>query len=386
MSGTIKHSWNGTVLTITSDSGTSSADLKGATGDTGIRGPQGPQGNSTSVDLSNYYDKQETDMAIINSKQDLTPYALREEIPSIEGLATEEYVNRAVDSVQVGEMDLSGYYNKTETDAQLNERVIYSGSKNMFNIASAKSNSSSASVSVDGDTIRVKSLSAGTYHSCKSNVFKIKANVAYTISATVLDISAGTAVFALRLAVAHGGNNVNYIVKRETPKTTGRFSFTYTPTEDLEVYTSVFCTYSTSEVGDVTFSDVMVEEGEAATDYQRYYKGLEELTNAYSFELAWENAKPDDEFANQLIGFEKKNATMFAVESDGSLFFVNGSGEGSIRCPSADYYIFRLFYVTTNGIQFYSARTFAWSGGTSLGANNALAIPHRIYRVKGMLE
>ena len=43
MSG-IYHSWNGTVLTITSDSGTSSADLVGAKGDTGIRGPQGVGG------------------------------------------------------------------------------------------------------------------------------------------------------------------------------------------------------------------------------------------------------------------------------------------------------------------------------------------------------
>ncbi len=41
MSGTISHSWNGTVLTVTSDSGTSSADLKG---DTGIRGAQGAKG------------------------------------------------------------------------------------------------------------------------------------------------------------------------------------------------------------------------------------------------------------------------------------------------------------------------------------------------------
>lgn len=41
MAGQIKHSWNGTVLTIESDSGISSADLKGAKGDTGIRGPQG---------------------------------------------------------------------------------------------------------------------------------------------------------------------------------------------------------------------------------------------------------------------------------------------------------------------------------------------------------
>lgn len=43
MSG-ITHEWNGTILTITSDSGTSSMDLKGATGDDGIRGPQGPAG------------------------------------------------------------------------------------------------------------------------------------------------------------------------------------------------------------------------------------------------------------------------------------------------------------------------------------------------------
>lgn len=43
MSG-IYHEWNGTVLTITSDSGTSSADLKGDKGDTGIRGAQGVAG------------------------------------------------------------------------------------------------------------------------------------------------------------------------------------------------------------------------------------------------------------------------------------------------------------------------------------------------------
>lgn len=41
MAGTITHKWNGTVLTITSDSGTSSADLKGEKGDDGARGAQG---------------------------------------------------------------------------------------------------------------------------------------------------------------------------------------------------------------------------------------------------------------------------------------------------------------------------------------------------------
>lgn len=39
------HSWNGTVLTVTSASGTSSADLKGAKGDTGATGATGPKGD-----------------------------------------------------------------------------------------------------------------------------------------------------------------------------------------------------------------------------------------------------------------------------------------------------------------------------------------------------
>ena len=50
MAGTITHQWTGTVLTITSDSGTSSCDLKGAKGDDGARGAQGAPGSSVAED------------------------------------------------------------------------------------------------------------------------------------------------------------------------------------------------------------------------------------------------------------------------------------------------------------------------------------------------
>lgn len=40
------HSWNGTILTITSASGRTSADLKGERGSQGLQGPQGPQGET----------------------------------------------------------------------------------------------------------------------------------------------------------------------------------------------------------------------------------------------------------------------------------------------------------------------------------------------------
>lgn len=41
----VTHKWNGTTLSVTSASGTTSANLKGEKGDTGDTGPQGPQGD-----------------------------------------------------------------------------------------------------------------------------------------------------------------------------------------------------------------------------------------------------------------------------------------------------------------------------------------------------
>ena len=69
----ITHKWNGTVLTITSDSGTSSADLKGAKGDDGIRGPQGATGFTIGAD------------GVIDTS----------------GLATKEYVDTAISNIDV---------------------------------------------------------------------------------------------------------------------------------------------------------------------------------------------------------------------------------------------------------------------------------------------
>ena len=46
MAGTITHNWNGTFLTITSDSGTTAMDLKGEKGDTGARGARGLPGKA----------------------------------------------------------------------------------------------------------------------------------------------------------------------------------------------------------------------------------------------------------------------------------------------------------------------------------------------------
>ena len=142
----VEHIWNGTVLTIISDSGASSADLKGQKGDTGPRGPQGPAGVITDaagnvvVDLSPYYTGTEVDNKIAAAIDgvDLTgypteadmaqyvssalgPYATKEDVENVEvdltGYATETYVNN---KITTHTHDLTNYATKTYVDNTIN--------------------------------------------------------------------------------------------------------------------------------------------------------------------------------------------------------------------------------------------------------------------------
>lgn len=132
MSGEIKHEWSGSVLTITSDAGTSSADLQGPKGDTGPRGPQGPAGllldehGEVKIDLSKYYTSEEVDAKLENV--DLTGYATEEFVkvmvdnsqPNLTEYATKNYVSTEIAKAQLsggggtGEVDLSGYATKDD--------------------------------------------------------------------------------------------------------------------------------------------------------------------------------------------------------------------------------------------------------------------------------
>ena len=158
MAGTITHEWTGTILTITSDSGTSSCDLKGGKGNTGPRGAQGPAGvivkpdgtidtsqyatetyvnqkiaeiQTGSVDLSNYYTKPET-VSLLNN------YATKAEIPDVTGLASQTWVEekgyltthqplKTINGESIvgtgnitisGSPDMSNYYTKAQIDAK----------------------------------------------------------------------------------------------------------------------------------------------------------------------------------------------------------------------------------------------------------------------------
>lgn len=113
MSGTIKHYWNGTILTIESDSGISSADLKGAQGDTGIRGAQGAQGEGKVLSVNGRIG----DVVIT-----------ADEIGSVNQSYVDTAINSIVVPTKVSELEndagyltdhqsLTNYYTKTEVDA-----------------------------------------------------------------------------------------------------------------------------------------------------------------------------------------------------------------------------------------------------------------------------
>lgn len=107
----ITHEWNGTVLTITSDSGTSSADLKGQKGDDGARGAQGAAGITIVPDLTIYAEKTYVDAAL-------------EAIPTydLSTYATTEYVDNAIAEIDVAEnIDLTEYAKTAYVDTEVAE-------------------------------------------------------------------------------------------------------------------------------------------------------------------------------------------------------------------------------------------------------------------------
>ena len=68
------------------------------------------------IDLSGYATTVYVQTAINESMQDLTPYAKKEDIPSLDGYATEDYVDKAIDNIEFPTTDLSNYYTKQEVD------------------------------------------------------------------------------------------------------------------------------------------------------------------------------------------------------------------------------------------------------------------------------
>ena len=91
------------------------------------------------IDLSSYATKEELTNAI--NSIDLSAYALKTEIPSLNGYATTEYVDNAVANVPSGgNVDLSNYYTKEETysKTEVDVKIVEAGGGSSVPILSMK--------------------------------------------------------------------------------------------------------------------------------------------------------------------------------------------------------------------------------------------------------
>lgn len=143
MSG-ITHEWSGSVLTVTSDSGTSSADLKGPKGDTGPRGPQGPAGilydglGKVVVDLAPYATMQYVDEAVDNVEVDMSAYPTRLEANNT--YATKTFVSAEIARAQLegAEIDTSGFVTKDDlsnVSVNIDNKTIIRGADGLLKTA-----------------------------------------------------------------------------------------------------------------------------------------------------------------------------------------------------------------------------------------------------------
>lgn len=84
--------------------------------------------NVIQADLSDYYNKEDVN-GLLAGKADSEhvhdQYALQSDIPSIEGLATEEYVNEKFDSIDIPEVDLSGLATKEDLNGKADSEHVH---------------------------------------------------------------------------------------------------------------------------------------------------------------------------------------------------------------------------------------------------------------------
>lgn len=282
----ITHKWNGTVLTITSDSGTSSADLKGQKGDDGARGPQGQAGSTIAENTQKLDGK--------DAKYYIQPY---------------------------NQMDNSNFKNFISQAGILGRHgsEVYVGDRwKAINITNA-------TVSSNGLTLTTDKLSGFI---CQ--VVPIKAGITYT-------------------AVIHGlGNNVQFAIADRDIKNiynyrqsvlNGVMTLTFTPTDDYIAF-MVYIGF-TENGGSSTLEWTALYEGEYTAETLPPY-----IPKGYAVELAecqryyrrsWSGnisssgvigfVKPQLDFSIPIVNWEKPMRITPTVK-----LYSWAGGEGYIRC------------------------------------------------------
>lgn len=145
-----------------------------------------------------------------------------------------------------------------------NSVEVSSLGKNYYDINKTTSNSSALLMDISGNSIRLHNTSEATFVGTKFvlDPTKIKIGKTYTFSADV-KYTSGSGRLVLRTKSGSIKSGTSII------KTSGKYSFTFVM-QEIGDYLTLFCTGSTAELGDVTYSNIQLEEGGNITEYETY--------------------------------------------------------------------------------------------------------------------
>ena len=137
------------------------------------------------------------------------------------------------------------------------------GGKNKFDVDSVTA-MGSAVVSKSGTKVSISGNA--TYLSFSSSHYVLKANTTYTVSCHIKPITIATG-WTPRITIR---NTSNQILESAYTSVETDLSFSYTPTEDVEVYVSGVISGATASAAECEFDNIQLEEGGSATSYESY--------------------------------------------------------------------------------------------------------------------
>lgn len=136
--------------------------------------------------------------------------------------------------------------------------------KNYYDVNKTTSNSTALLMDISGNSIRLHNTSEATFVGTKFDLdtSKIKLGKTYTFGADV-NYTSGSGRLVLRTKSGSIKSGTSIL------KTSGRYSFSFVM-QDVGDYLTLFCTGSTAELGDVTYSNIQLEESGSITEYEPY--------------------------------------------------------------------------------------------------------------------
>ena len=154
------------------------------------------------------------------------------------------------------------------TEREYTETRIGCG-KNLLDIAAfSPSHTTGVHVDVEANTLRVYTTdTGGTWRAANSKPFWVRRGITYNISATLSAYDGGYSTIVMRRVADHTSVDGSGIAFGGQ---TGRKVCKFTPTEDIYVYLSAFCTNDTITSGDCTYTQIQLEIGETATAFEPY--------------------------------------------------------------------------------------------------------------------